>query len=178
MENFRIIGIDRRADPSTLGARWTPEKRALFLLDEAVRNPLSVDDEIWPKASDQDGRGIVRVAILAEPSMPTPGASGESTDTGAAAGWPVLGYDVADAWQISGLTNCGYSVEEKAALVGIWRPRLSASGLLRAFSWAREFVNIANGRVPEHAPFYVYEVRSPDVERSLIVDVSGMTRER
>lgn len=171
MASFRVIEIDVRAEPSTLAARWSPEKRALFLLDEAVMNPLSVDDGIWPKATDEASRGV-RVAVLAEPSMPAPGAMEESNETEAAAEWPLLGYDVADAWQVSGLTNCGYSPGEKAALMEIWRPRLTASGLLRTLTWAKEFVEVANGRVLEHAPFYVYEVRSPDVDRSLVVGVS------
>lgn len=171
MASFRVIEIDIRMDPSTLAARWSPEKRALFLLEEAVMNPLSVDDGIWPKAVDEVSRGV-RVAILAEPSMPAPGAMEESSELLAAAEWPLLGYDVADPWQVSGLTNCGYSSEEKAALVETWRPRLTASGLLRTLTWAKEFVDVANGRVLEHAPFYVYEVRSRDVDQSLAVGVS------
>jgi hypothetical protein len=115
----------------------------------------------------------VRVAIFAESSMPVPGAMEESTETETAADWPLLGYDVCDAWQVSGLTNCGYSPEEKSALVEIWRPRLTVNGLLQTLTWAKEFVGVANGRVLEHAPFYVYEVRSPDVDRSLAVAVSG-----
>lgn len=38
-------------------------------------------------------------------------------------------------------------------------------------TWAKEFVAVANGRVTEHAPFFVYEVRSPDVDPSLVVGV-------
>jgi hypothetical protein len=82
-----------------------------------------------------------------------------------------MGYDVGDAWQVSGLNNCGYSPAEKAALAQVWGPRLTAGGLLRTMEWAMDFVVVANGRVPEHAPFYVYELRSPDVDESFLVDV-------
>jgi hypothetical protein len=170
MTTFRVIEIVMRVDPKILADRWSPENRSIFLLDEAVRSPLSVDDGIWPKLPEGGTRGV-RVAILAEPSMP-PGAMEESTETEAAAEGPLLGYDVADAWQVSGLTNCGYSPEEKAALTETWRPRLAANGLLRTLTWAKEFVEVANGRVVEHAPFYVYEMRSPDVDRSLVAGVS------
>jgi hypothetical protein len=172
MTSFRVIEIDIRADPGTLAAQWLPEERELFLLDEAVLNPLSVDDGIWPKASGERPAKGVRVAILAEPSMPAPGAAEESSQSTAATEWQLLGYDVADAWQVSGLSNCRYSPEEKAALAQIWKPRLTGSGLLRTLAWAEEFVAVANERVTEHAPFFVYEVRSPDVDPSLVVGVS------
>lgn len=167
-----MIEINIRANPGTLAAQWSPDRRELFLLDEAVLNPLSVDDGIWPKASGEGVAEGVRVATLAEPSMPAPGAVEESSETAAVAEWYLLGYDVADAWQVSGLTNCGYSPEEKAALAQTWKPRLTANGLLRTLAWAKEFVAVANGRVTEHAPFFVYEVRSPDVDPSLVVGVS------
>lgn len=167
-----MIEINIRAEPGTLAAQWSPEKRALFLLDEAVLNPLSVDDGIWPTVSGEAVAQGVRVAILADPSMPAPGAVDASSELAAAAEWPLLGYDVADAWQVSGLTNCGYSSEEKAALAEIWKHRLTRSGLLRTLNWAKEFVAVANGRVTEHAPFFVYEVRSPDTDPSLAGGVS------
>ena len=58
MTSFRVIEINIRAHPSTLAAQWSPEKRELFLLDEAVRNPLSVDDGIWPKASAENQQRV------------------------------------------------------------------------------------------------------------------------
>jgi hypothetical protein len=102
--------------------------------------------------------------------MPAPDAVDESKDSNVAAHWPLLGYDVADAWQVSGLNNCGYSHEEKAALVDVWKSRLTTGGLIRTLEWAREFVTVANERVLEHAPFYVYEVRSPDVTQSVAAE--------
>ena len=169
MPGFRVVEIVARVIPRTLVDRWSAEKRAMFLLDEEIATPLSVDDGIWPNTPDTDIERTVRIAILAELAMPAPGAIEPPIEAAAAAHWPLLGYDVADAWQVSGLTNCAYSPQEKASLTDIWRPRLTRSGLIQTEAWASAFVDIANVRVPEHAPFFVYEIRSADVDSMLTV---------
>lgn len=72
-------------------------------------------------------------------------------------GWKLLGYDVADAWATSGLSNCGYSGEERIGeaqkLFGMF---VNDFHLFDEIDRAREFVLYTNKRVREHAPFYVY----------------------
>jgi len=78
-------------------------------------------------------------------------------------GSELLGYDVADAGWISGLTNCGYWPEEKAALARTWATRLNDFGLLTTLGDAAEFKRVTDERVPEHAPFWIYGLwRVPD----------------
>jgi hypothetical protein len=72
------------------------------------------------------------------------------------AGAVLLGYDVADAGFISGLSNCGYSDEELRELRPEWEKKINDFGLLRTQDDASAFVEITNRRVPEHAPFWVY----------------------
>lgn len=84
------------------------------------------------------------------------------SDDGSYQGWPIIGYDVVDDGMISAVSNCGYTQQEKAQL-SEWIPRLNKWGLLATRAWADAFVAIANERVPEHAPFYVVELRSPDL---------------
>jgi hypothetical protein len=72
------------------------------------------------------------------------------------AGAVLLGYDVADAGFISGLSNCGYSDEELGELRQEWGEKINDLGLLRTQDDAFAFVEITNRRVPEHAPFWVY----------------------
>src|SRR5947207_669630 len=43
--------------------------------------------------------------------------------------WLFLGYDVADQYQLSGLTNCGYDENERVVLPAIWAARLNEHGL-------------------------------------------------
>lgn len=72
--------------------------------------------------------------------------------------WPRLGYDVADPGMISGLMNCGYG-EEREALVAAWAARLNAAGLFDSLDDALAFRALTDARVPEHAPFAVFELR-------------------
>src|SRR5580692_4742284 len=119
------IGFDLRSivsDPS-----WTADRRTSYLLRRDVPSVRSVDtlvwerppglprppvpEGLWPNLSDLfaaagalDRAGVVAVRITAfGEDEPTP----ESLDpTGPAAErYDLLGYDVADYWQLSGLTT-------------------------------------------------------------------------
>lgn len=70
--------------------------------------------------------------------------------------WLFLGYDVADQYQLSGLTNCEYDDHERAILQASWSPRLNEHGLFQTLDEAMSFRDITDQRVPDHAPFYVY----------------------
>jgi len=70
--------------------------------------------------------------------------------------WIFLGYDVADRDLISGLSNCGYSENEKRILQKEWKTLLNKYGLLGSLKDAKKFKKICDQRVVEHAPFYIY----------------------
>jgi hypothetical protein len=72
--------------------------------------------------------------------------------------WNLLGYDVADGWLFSGLTDCGYTPEDSAGLREKWAPKLNEHHLFRDQEAGFAFVEVSNARVPEHAPFYVYSL--------------------
>jgi hypothetical protein len=74
------------------------------------------------------------------------------------AGASSLGYDIADAALISGLSNCGYEPAEKEELENKWSSRLNQYGLLSTIEDAVELREITDRRVPEHAPFWIFEV--------------------
>lgn len=76
-------------------------------------------------------------------------------------GWARLGFDVADQSLVSGLVNCGYDPTERDGLVAGWSGRLNGHGLLDALDAAIAFRDLADARVPEHAPFVVFELRTP-----------------
>jgi hypothetical protein len=76
-------------------------------------------------------------------------------------GWITLGFDVADSSFVSGLLNCGYAVDEREWLAATWGPRLNEHGLLASLDEASAFVELTDERVPEHAPFLVFELRRP-----------------
>jgi hypothetical protein len=71
-------------------------------------------------------------------------------------GWDLLGYDVATQFLLSGLSNCGYSEQEKNALSRVWSDKLNKVGLLTDLDDAVVFRELTDRRVPEHAPFLVF----------------------
>jgi hypothetical protein len=75
--------------------------------------------------------------------------------------WQLLGYDVADRWLLSGLSNCSFlsAVDGLAELRGRWNSKLNDHHLLRTTDEAKAFQTICNHRVPEHSPFFVYSIR-------------------
>jgi hypothetical protein len=66
------------------------------------------------------------------------------------------GYDVADFGLISGLSGCGYTAEEKKLLSTNWSSKMNEHGLFLNLNDAKQFTRIANERVSEHAPFWVF----------------------
>lgn len=75
-----------------------------------------------------------------------------------------LGFDVADAGFLSGLSNCGYSEAERAELRPKWHDRINDFGLLKSEQDALEFRELSDVRVSEHAPFWVFRLsRLPDL---------------
>ena len=76
----------------------------------------------------------------------------------APAGTVLLGYDIADASWISGLNNCGYTLEDKKQLSSRWLPRLNSYGLLKELDDAIEFREVCNLRIPDHTSFWVFGV--------------------
>jgi len=70
------------------------------------------------------------------------------------AGWRLLGYGVADRWLLSGLSNCGYTEEERDAWLR-WGPHLNEHHLFSDLDHAFAFREASDLRVAEHAPFFV-----------------------
>lgn len=74
-------------------------------------------------------------------------------------GATLLGYDVADFWLMSGLSDMVFQPAEDAeALQRRWGGELNEFHLFRSAAGAREFIPLANERSPEHAPFFVFGV--------------------
>lgn len=114
---------------------WFPVAIAVFLDDASVLAPL------WQEVSDN---GII-------PSAPPPQ-------------WSSLGYDVADEAQNSALSNCKFEEREMVEARLRWRSHLNQHGLLDDLAAAAQFVLFSNKRVPEHAPFFVYEIHRINAE--------------
>jgi hypothetical protein len=70
-----------------------------------------------------------------------------------------LGFDVADRYFVSGLSNCMLSGEELAVSRKDWSKAINTWGLVNDSEAATAFRAVCNRLVPEHAPFEVYRVR-------------------
>lgn len=72
--------------------------------------------------------------------------------------WELKGYDVADLFFTSGLSNCGYNAEEIEQAREVWRHSINANGLFSSVGEARRFKEYSDKRVHSHAPFYIFGI--------------------
>jgi hypothetical protein len=75
------------------------------------------------------------------------------------ADWKLIGYDVADQWALSGLSDCGFvsGYDDVPALRQRWGPLLNKWHLFDDLDAAIEFKHKSDERMKsDHAPFFVY----------------------
>jgi hypothetical protein len=89
----------------------------------------------------------------------TPGNSEPTDPNEPSDTWKSIGYDIADGACISGLSNCGFSSgSADLSLKKRWARHLSKIHLFNDLSQANDYKTFTNERVPEHAPFFVYQL--------------------
>jgi hypothetical protein len=72
--------------------------------------------------------------------------------------WTALGWDVSDAYLLSGLCNCGLRPEERVEGRAHWETALNHYHLFTDEANATEFAEWISPRVREHAPFFPYRL--------------------
>jgi hypothetical protein len=177
-------GADVREAPGNPARDWDAPRRESFLLRLDVARPLSVDRSVWnspehdpvvalgaplpwiPIAAVRDRAlaakipGVVLLIGLVTSSAAERHEAAQSmgidTELSVEPTWQFLGFDIADGSSISGLSNCGYAENEAATLRPRWAHRLNDHGLFSNVDDALAFRQVANDRVPEHAPFFVF----------------------
>lgn len=181
-----LIGFDLRLKDDS--ERWTPKRREDFLFRMDAGPPYSVDTAVWPAvvASEerpahcighQDSWNDLECLRSHTSSNITNGlivaltlhADGQTVDewrseippttpADRAEPWVFLGYDVADRWLLSGLTNCGFisTSEDVHGLKKEWGAKLNDHHLFEDLEHARLFKELANKRASEHSPFFIF----------------------
>jgi hypothetical protein len=166
------IGFDLRstaADPT-----WTEKRRTSYLLRRDVASVRSVDAQAWmrppglSRGPGAEGLWAERPDLLAAAHAVNhatailvritafPEDEPETTAGPAFSRSGFIGFDVADYFLVSGLTNCGYRHGEEASLAPAWAPLLNQWHLFDRMEDAEAFADVVAQRVPEHAPFYAY----------------------
>jgi hypothetical protein len=79
-----------------------------------------------------------------------------------------FGYDVADRYLLSGLSNCMLSPEELGNLRKNWAERINEFGLFSKAGDAVTYASVCDLNIPEHAPFFAYRVRRIEVKTGAI----------
>ncbi len=181
-----FAGGDIRVAPELPDPSWGTDRRERYLLRPEISRPLSVDRTVWPAPdrsvhevdhplpwigveavrrrwmSSQGGNGdwalvaIGTVAADAEAREHLARHRGIDSVLDVGPAWRLLGYDVADEGNISGLSNCGFGEDEMVSLRATWASRINDYGLMTNLSDALSFRSITDRRVSEHAPFQVY----------------------
>ena len=70
--------------------------------------------------------------------------------------WRCFGYDVADKYLMSGMSNCAYTPEEMSTTRLRWRGKINSYGLLPTAVEAESLRLETEDRVKEHSPFFVF----------------------
>jgi hypothetical protein len=173
----------------TYAARWTTDRRTRFLIRPEVALPLSVDGDVWPSVAPSDDRWglwssttalaealertssrrregpvVIEIAVVTDPDSSgywREAVQGRLAADGEAANGiaKVLGYDVADEYLVSGLSNCMLSPEELADVRRDWAAGINGFGLFDEASVAFGFRAVCQRLIVEHAPFCVFRIR-------------------
>lgn len=171
--NDITIGYDNREPLDLLVRQWNQNRRDEHLINPLVTYPLSVDFYVWaPLVAHSsklpcglyteynrsledlgvpiaitvwDSRGKDYFAAICE------GLLSESRLDN----WTFLGYDIADQYFVSALSNCGVGEEDELTKQK-WVKCVNDWGLISEESEASEFRDWSDQRVREHAPFFVY----------------------
>jgi hypothetical protein len=79
-----------------------------------------------------------------------------------------FGYDVADRYLVSGLSNCMLSPEELRELRKNWAKRINGFGLFSKADEAVTYASVCDPLIPEHAPFFAYRIRRVEIKTGAI----------
>ncbi len=183
-----IIGFDVREMKEPYLGDWSFERQMNYLLKKHVKKPLSIDRIVWPSvldsAQDSDANNLdlwrngnvllqfyqaisvnsqnalcVAFTLLVDDQTPLEKFDlADISPTEISHDWELLGYDVADAGLMSGLTNCAYTPTDAQQFMGLFVRHLNKYHLFTDFGVASVFAEMNDLRVTEQAPFYVYGV--------------------
>lgn len=85
-------------------------------------------------------------------------AFAESTNPALHPDWKFMGYDIADRYFTSGMSNCGYAPNYISEVRTEWCRDVNECGLIDSLDRALVFRTFSDKRVPAHSPFCVFGI--------------------
>jgi hypothetical protein len=178
------LGFDLRTSLNAPDPEWTQARRAQYLLRRGVARPLSVDPCVWKRVEGahlkdyrpllpfhqaaqlktqldqlQEDATIIEVTVVASHHAEywqniTHGIGGETKELL----YSSLGYDVADRYFTSALSNCALPPPLLTTTRNQFASSLNNHGLFSNLNDALRFRSACQLLVPEHNPFEVYRL--------------------
>lgn len=162
---LKPLSVDRRVWPSIFQSEQRPEPDRFGVLNtwadlDALRSAIAQEYQRKPL---QAWRMIAITIVVAdaddnvdwsEQLVPTLPESIEKN-------WEFLGYDVADQWLLSALSNCGFlpEMDDVEKFRAIAAPRLNKFHLFNELNDAISFKKFSDQRLKDdHAPCFVYGI--------------------
>jgi hypothetical protein len=152
----RVLSVDCRVWPRWGMVAPGVDENRLAGAGALMSNPVEAE-RLFDQAIAVGSGGLVLVGFSVEID---PGSVFKTFGVQAALAPPehlvprLLGFDVADAALLSGLSNSGYAPGE----MGEWASQVNSSHLLPGVREAAHFRAFTETRVPEHSPFYVFGI--------------------
>ena len=169
MDVHKVLSVDTTVWPSI----FTELRESLPVhLESLALGDLWAEERALQKAVSQKAeRGpvpmfrTIRVTLAldgAETRHPASGALTKTMEMPSQGGeWQFVGFDVADAYLLSALTNCGFlpGQDKAEALRREWAPHLNEFHLFAELSAASAFRRFSDVRLAsDHAPTFVYGI--------------------
>ena len=188
MEGYFNLGYDLRKSPSTVSHLWSSNRREKYMLRNvdyplsvdcdvwpvaiSPANPTMVGlwhstEEIYNSIPNSDLKStehiVIQISVLAVVGFHkywkdlSQGVDQEPEVTHAGR-LSLLGFDIADKYLLSGLSNCMLSSAELNKLRQQFEGSINENGLVSGEVEAESLTNFYNKNVLEHSPFFAYRV--------------------
>jgi hypothetical protein len=166
LDILKPLAVDTRVWPTVFESegRTVPKNRIGFQESWADLSALRSELTQAFQAKPLRAWRIIAITLLSqgmtqndktlwESRLPVPNPTWRGQD------WTFLGYDVADQWMLSALSNCGFrsGLDDPPTLRAEWGPRLNEFHLFSDVNDALKFKRFSDQRLREdHAPVFVF----------------------
>ena len=182
-----VLGTEVRMNLLRSSKLWSQERRAAFLLRPEVTGPASVDVSVWPRPEGSSKKEdlslnleeqLIEITVFNDQRKSEYWRNLACTYTQSSRSpnheYKFLGFDIADQSFVSGLNNCRLEEKDLAKLRNIGGPLVNSFGLLNNIREAVFLSKIYERLIPEHAPFFPFQIRTLTVRLSELEEIESV----